>query len=592
MKGKLLLVGLVILCTSGISSAQGIGTWVLQTKHDTLVVKDYNDMGGVANSIANLLNADTGSTVPADRVYELHANGYYPITANPTTAARGVVIVGEDSGGVRLVNNTDANAAPPVLCGSTISGAGSNTGGINWGGNLEVDNCNIIPSASDGTNGWTFFWGSVPNCTVKLVNDLFERTLWVQVASNTEAGTNLHINDCYFVNLSGLATRRNGGVYDNTNNNTDTIWVENCTHVMTEGSMYKFRNFPITKLFFNHNTFINNCGSVFENVGYCSNLTVANNIFVNCNLQSTSDVLLRVDIGEPDLTEPTGLINVNVLPDSFAQVQRYVLADRNLVYWDPRFNNVDSILIANKVDKTTNWWSQRIEMNTRTDSMFNDKKDYPYLTQGRWYNQLPTFAKPQNLLTSEVDSCKAWSVATVDTANTKILSTWRLVNIGADYYVYSDWPIPVNLAYTDASLMTAGTNGSPLGDLNWFPAQKAQWVASGAAAEHQVLSQELTSGVLAVRNNVTVPGSFALNQNYPNPFNPSTVINFTVPKAGNVTLKVYNVLGQEVATIVDGFKAAQTYNVKFDASNLSTGVYFYTLRSGDQSITKKMLLLK
>ncbi len=97
---------------------------------------------------------------------------------------------------------------------------------------------------------------------------------------------------------------------------------------------------------------------------------------------------------------------------------------------------------------------------------------------------------------------------------------------------------------------------------------------------------------VGVHNGQQLPQKFQLQQNYPNPFNPSTEINFTIPKAGNVTLKVYNALGQEVATIVNGFKEAQTYNVKFDASNLSTGVYFYTLKTGDQSITKKMLLLK
>jgi hypothetical protein len=96
----------------------------------------------------------------------------------------------------------------------------------------------------------------------------------------------------------------------------------------------------------------------------------------------------------------------------------------------------------------------------------------------------------------------------------------------------------------------------------------------------------------AVREPSTLPGKFELQQNYPNPFNPSTQISFSIPQAGNVSLKVYNVLGQEVATLMDGVKSAQTYNVTFDASKLSSGVYFYTLKFGEQSISKKMLLLK
>ena len=69
-----------------------------------------------------------------------------------------------------------------------------------------------------------------------------------------------------------------------------------------------------------------------------------------------------------------------------------------------------------------------------------------------------------------------------------------------------------------------------------------------------------------------LPGKFELQQNYPNPFNPSTQISFSIPQAGNVSLKVYNVLGQEVATLMDGVKSAQTYNVTFNASALSSGV--------------------
>ena len=89
-----------------------------------------------------------------------------------------------------------------------------------------------------------------------------------------------------------------------------------------------------------------------------------------------------------------------------------------------------------------------------------------------------------------------------------------------------------------------------------------------------------------------LPQKFQLQQNYPNPFNPTTVINFTIPKAGYVSLKVYNMLGQEVATLVDGYKAAQTYSINFDASNLSSGVYLYSVKYNNQVLSKKMILMK
>ena len=79
---------------------------------------------------------------------------------------------------------------------------------------------------------------------------------------------------------------------------------------------------------------------------------------------------------------------------------------------------------------------------------------------------------------------------------------------------------------------------------------------------------------------------------WPNPFNPTTTINFALAKAGHVSLKVYNSLGQEVAILVDGFKAAQSYQVEFDASSLTSGIYYYTLQTENMNQTMKMLLVK
>jgi len=85
---------------------------------------------------------------------------------------------------------------------------------------------------------------------------------------------------------------------------------------------------------------------------------------------------------------------------------------------------------------------------------------------------------------------------------------------------------------------------------------------------------------------------YKLSQNYPNPFNPSTVIKFSIPESDFVTLKVFSVLGQDVAELVNEVKAAGNYKVIFDASQLTTGIYFYTVQAGKFSLTKKMLLLK
>lgn len=94
----------------------------------------------------------------------------------------------------------------------------------------------------------------------------------------------------------------------------------------------------------------------------------------------------------------------------------------------------------------------------------------------------------------------------------------------------------------------------------------------------------------ALNNNV--PKKYTLSQNYPNPFNPSTRIKFGVPKSGMVSLKIYDILGRQVATLVNGYRKAGNYRVNFDASALASGIYFYRVVSGNFVKTKKMILMK
>jgi hypothetical protein len=99
--------------------------------------------------------------------------------------------------------------------------------------------------------------------------------------------------------------------------------------------------------------------------------------------------------------------------------------------------------------------------------------------------------------------------------------------------------------------------------------------------------------VVDVDDNIeNIPTAYALDQNYPNPFNPNTKISFSIPVEGFVALDVYNSIGQKVATLVNENKTAGNYEVNFNAANLSSGVYFYKLTSGNFVNVKKMILMK
>ena len=101
-----------------------------------------------------------------------------------------------------------------------------------------------------------------------------------------------------------------------------------------------------------------------------------------------------------------------------------------------------------------------------------------------------------------------------------------------------------------------------------------------------------TAIVTEIQNETETPTEFKLSQNYPNPFNPSTNIDYSIPKSGFVSLKIYDMLAKEVAKIVNENKDAGNYTVTFNASKLSSGIYYYRIQSGNFTDIKSMVLIK
>ena len=100
------------------------------------------------------------------------------------------------------------------------------------------------------------------------------------------------------------------------------------------------------------------------------------------------------------------------------------------------------------------------------------------------------------------------------------------------------------------------------------------------------------NNVTDVEIDETVPVEFALSQNFPNPFNPSTTIKFSIPVNGEYNLRIYNIIGEQVAQLLNGEMNPGYHEVQFDASHLSSGVYLYSLVGKNVNITRKMILMK
>ena len=153
-----------------------------------------------------------------------------------------------------------------------------------------------------------------------------------------------------------------------------------------------------------------------------------------------------------------------------------------------------------------------------------------------------------------------------------------------------------SISYILNSYMAYGNDGNHFNDSINAPPNTAvgQEIADAIhyASDHiPLFASFYFLGPVSVETEIA-PTEFMLFQNYPNPFNPSTTINYSIPKLSFVTLKVYDVLGNEITTLIDEEKPAGTYKVKFDGTNLPSGVYFYRFQAGNFVETMKMVLLK
>jgi hypothetical protein len=180
-------------------------------------------------------------------------------------------------------------------------------------------------------------------------------------------------------------------------------------------------------------------------------------------------------------------------------------------------------------------------------------------------------------------------------------TTWTQTGL-TDTFVYS-------LAVSGTSLF-AGTGASGVylstdNGTSWtavntgLPSYSDVWslAVSGtnlfAGTEGGVWRRPLSEMITSVKGlRASGPEAYALQQSYPNPFNPSTTIRFSLPKSGYVTLKVYDLVGREVETLVEGVRAAGTYSVEWIPNNLASGVYLYRMQAGTFTDVKRLLLLK
>jgi hypothetical protein len=405
-------------------------------------------------------------------------------------------------------------------------------------------------------------------------------------------GTDIFVTNCLFRNNQSDIPQNPGMNWAGPGINAiDTMEVTNSSFFVFGGNI-EGSGSAMGYLLFNHNTIFMHTKSSPFSIGQMYNADITNNIFYSCySLGLDSAHAYDTATYNANFFSPPAIVTLDSItgdlllpPYNYTEDGRHVVITNNAYYWpkgiidnfatmnaDPdtstgHYRNVGGKIIA------PSW----LETRPGDEAVLND----PGINISNNDSTDPGF--DPTLVANAVDSMATYvrsvwknggsgagvsnfvDLASPITPAQSGVGTYA--DVPANWKTTQGYPVKDNLRYT-ANLK--GSDGLPLGDDTWWPD------ITGI--------QQLPS---------TVPTKFSLSQNYPNPFNPTTDIQYSITKSGFVTLKVYNMLGQEVATLVNQKQTAGTYRVDFNASKLASGVYLYRVESGDVSLTKKMILLK
>jgi hypothetical protein len=596
MKRTLVLSVLVLalLLSSTILFAQKV------SKGDTLIIGPISDVtqqpiGALNEAITADKNADG---TRGHKVYKLLPNAQYILTE---------VIQGDFPLVIVADKPTNENRPPIIRCGLKADGSAVNRWWVIfdnatfkniWLSGVNLDGTGPIDWISQevNTTGRTIWFD---NCIVE-----FPYTWWATFA-DWGGMNNYKLTNCIFQYIGNpTGTTWNGAICNALH--ADSMIVRNCT-------FFDFGCFAVAPGSGNFYTEVDHCtfvNSVVHPIDSHAHVQrrYTNNLFVNCHAfsddvdevkrhfdQEVKGLMNYAEIQwDPQVLDslygPGGVYGKTYDPngdgDLMVEETTWLLKNNNwfytqpiIDYWaqfknvvpNPWMNNYNQAMFT-KQDGPWTWSVKSYVRDTNDviiDSSIVEVKHQPfkYFVEENTMNEDPGIIDMNDCDVALAQNCinirTEWAGGTVTNP-----VKWHNV---ADYLAFT-WPLDYDLAYTNSKLEKAGTDGKPVGSLQWWPQYKYVADVNSSVAGKLV--------------------DFELNQNYPNPFNPTTSITFTLNKKSQVELKVYNVLGSEIATIVNETRAAGKHNVSFDAKDLSSGVYFYQLKTGDQTITRKMMLMK
>ena len=521
--------------------------------------------------------ADTTATggLLANRVYELQRDGVY--------LSRAIITI--QSGKTLRFRAAAGTGKKPIIylwesgTGATPTRPPGNFVVLN-GGNLEMTNVGVAgfyepePERVDGVQGGLINTTAVGS-SITLDGAIFSNVNGQHVRTGSNA-VKVSAKNTIFADMGALTTSNLGAGkgFDLREATIDTFIVENCTFVNYQDRPIRHYNFsnptagtgPIKYGRINHNTFVNGMGYhgllSLGNVG--TDIHITNNLFIDA-----------FGLGE-DSTDATRAAE-------WANTGEFYPNGRNRITW-----------IFSARNDTTRW---RIRNNyySISDSGrgFLNQFSFPVGSPLSWHingklqqqgGDSVTAFREVNLTLQKIPKVMTTMMRWYEAPNggTRQKVQTNFVRTRDDYdrrniIYYRD---TLNASYsTSSAAYTAATGGYPVGDLNWFPTKKVQWLIDPATS-------------VEVPDQGIIPETFSLDQNYPNPFNPATKITYSLPTDSKVRLEVFDMLGRKVASLVDGFMHAGEHAVDFNAYHLVSGVYIYRLSTQQLVLSRKMMLIK
>jgi hypothetical protein len=539
-----------------------------------LVLPDFNANGLYLNAQVGADTNANGTRKDTNRVYVLKRGGIYLSNSHIDNNGYTLRIRAEYGPGAKpviwLVQNTTGGAYPGRF--------------IYVDHNVKISNLLVTGVLEGDTAAMSHMPGGLlqtisAGWSIEIDSCILTNSSGNHVRTD-QACRVIKVTNTIFGNMGYLGTSNLGAgkAFDIRNVSCDTLLVQNCSFINSQDRIVRHLTSlaTINHFIFDHNTIVNA-------MAYHGLLTLG---WVGAETRITNNLMIDpfALANDTDKTRQVEFITNEKDPYGGNRMA-WVFTDTSAGHSATTNYNISNNYYAIS-DSGRAFYTRNAGTPTGFPSMFGLPTEGSILT---WYinkkvaDSTKTFTKDNNIVLTKVPKLMTammdWYRSPAGGNKTKNTPTakWSPLTNDYDRKTYQYYADTLKCTYaTTLPAYTGSLGGFPVGDLNWFPDRKAAWVIY----------------VTDVKDKSYSPSSFTLNQNYPNPFNPSTNITFSLKSSGLTTLSVFNILGEKVATLINGNLAAGLHEFSFNASKFSSGVYFYKLESNGSSQIRKMMLLK